>query len=181
MSGVGTVSVGTQKLDVTIALQKRQRQDVVQPRVEQRPEYFVGTWTFEYLGGKFPPLSLGTRSGTVTFTPFGTSNFLTGLLEGNVGGTRYREDLLIGLDAEAKTVVYRERRSDGLELVSLGNWQSPLAIGFVTTPVVSGGKAYQLRRVISVTSDVSFAVTEEFSVDGGPYRRLGRAQFVKRP
>lgn len=180
MAGVGTVGVGSQKLDVSIALQRRQRQDVVQPHVEQRPEYFAGTWSFEYLGGEFPPLSQGTRSGTVTFTRVGTSGFLTGVLEGE-DGPKSREDLLLGVDVESKTVVYRERHSDGVELVSLGNWQSPLAITFVTTPVVSAGKSYQLRRVISVTSDVAFSVTEEFSVDGGPFRRLGNAQFVKRP
>jgi hypothetical protein len=181
MSGTGTLAVGGQRLDVVIALQRRQRQDVVQPHVEQRADYFLGKWSFEYLGGEFPPLSQGTRSGTATFARVGTSTFVSGALEGDLGGSRYREELLLGVDAESKMMVWRERRADGLELVSLGNWQSPLAIAFLTSPLVSGGKSYQLRRVISVTSEVAFAVTEEFSVDGGPFRRLGRAQFAKEP
>ena len=40
---------------------------------------------------------------------------------------------------------------------------------------------YQLRRVLSVTSDTAFDVTEEFSVDGSAFRRLGNAHYTKPP
>jgi len=40
---------------------------------------------------------------------------------------------------------------------------------------------YQLRRVLSVTSDTAFDVTEEFSVDGSAFRRLGNAHYTKQP
>ena len=72
-----------------------------------------------------------------------------------------------------------ERRSDGFELASVGNWRSPIAITFLTSPVQAGGKMYQLRRVISVTSNTAFEVTEEFSVDGGAFKRLGNAHYTK--
>jgi hypothetical protein len=90
-----------------------------------------------------------------------------------------QERLSIGFDPEAKSVVLIERRSDGLEMVSLGNWRSPLAISFLTSPVQDKARRYQLRRVISVTSDSAFEVTEEFSVDGGPFRRLGNGRYTK--
>jgi hypothetical protein len=32
---------------------------------------------------------------------------------------------------------------------------------------------------MSVLSDSAFNVTEEFSVDGGPFRRLGNARYTK--
>jgi len=38
---------------------------------------------------------------------------------------------------------------------------------------------YQLRRVISVMSPTAFDVTEEFSVDGGPFKRLGNGHYTK--
>lgn len=179
MKGGGTLAVGAQRFDVSFDLTRRARIDVVQPTVEQRIEYFTGRWTFEYLGGEFPPLSQGGRTGTVTFTRMGSSTFATGRLEGDVEGRKYQETISLGFDPATSTVVYTERRQDGVELVSLGNWQSPLAITLLTAPLQSGGKTYQLRRMLSVLSETAFNVTEEFSVDGGAFRRLGTARYTK--
>jgi len=63
--------------------------------------------------------------------------------------------------------------------VSVASWRSPIAITFQTSPVVAGGRTYQLRRLVSIRSATSFDVTEEFSVDGGPFRRLGNGHFTK--
>jgi hypothetical protein len=160
-------------------LQRRNRADVIQPQVEQRPEYFIGRWNFEYLGGEFPPLSAGTRSGTATFSRVGTSNFLTAQIEGEAGGRKYQERMSITFDPDTMSLAVVERRADSTELISVASWQSPLAIAFTTSPVLAGGRTYQLRRVIQVLSDVAFNVTEDFSVDGGPFRRLGNASFTK--
>jgi len=181
MTGAGTLTVGGQHFDVTFALQRRARAEVIQPQVEQKIDYFTGRWAFEYLGAEYPPLSTGTRSGTVTFTKVGASTFVTGKLDGEVAGKPYSESLSIGLDPETNMIVFQERHADGTELVSVGNWRSPIGISFVTSPVPAGGKLYQLRRFIHVTSASAFEVTEEFSVDGGPYHRLGGATFTKRP
>jgi hypothetical protein len=45
--------------------------------------------------------------------------------------------------------------------------------------VRADGKTFQLRRVISVTSNTAFEVTEEISIDGGPFKRLGNAHYTK--
>ena len=179
LKGAGTLAVGAQHFDVAFDLTRRARIDVVQPTVEQRIDYFTGRWTFEYLGGEFPPLSQGGRSGTVTFTRVGSSNFATGRVDGDLVGKKYRETVSIGFDPVTNTVVYTERRQDGTELVSLGNWQSPLAITFQTAPLQVGGRTYQLRHVMSVLSATAFNVTEEFSVDGGLFKRLGTARYTK--
>lgn len=179
MRGAGTVGVGNQAVPVTFELNRRQRQDVAQKQVEQRAAYFTGRWRFEYVGGEFPPLSNGERSGVVTFSAPTASQFVTGTLEGETLGKPFKETVTIGVSPDTRTVVYHERRSDGLELVSLGNWTSPLAIVFQTAPIVSAGKSYQLRRVISVLSESAFDVTEEFSVDGGAFRKLGTAHYTQ--
>jgi hypothetical protein len=181
MRGAGAIGVGNQRLPVTFELQRRARQDVVQHQVAQRADYFTGRWRFEYLGGDFPPLSNGERSGTVTFSEPGASPFVTGTVEGNALGKPFRETITLGVNQETKTVVYHERRADGVELVSLGNWTSPLAIVFLTAPVRADGRSYQLRRVLSVLSETAFDVAEEFSVDGGAFRRLGTAHYTKTP
>jgi hypothetical protein len=178
MRGAGVLAVGAQRFDVTLALQRRPRAEVIQPHVEQRAEYFVGRWTFEYLGAEYPPVSTGTRTGTATFTSDG-ENFVTGRIDNDAGGRTYQDTLKIGLDPGTKMLVFVERRSDGFELASLGNWQSPIAITFLTSPVRADGKSYQLRRVISVTSNTAFEITEEISVDGSAFKRLGKARYTR--
>jgi len=181
LRGAGTVGVGNQRISVTYELQRRARQDVVQPRVPQRVDYFTGRWKFEYTGGEFPPLSVGERAGTATFSPSGGTSFVTGTTDSQVAGKPFQETWTIGVNPETKMVVQHERRPGGIELVSLGNWTSPLAITFQTTPVRSNGRVYQLRRVMSVVSETAFDVTEEFSVDGGQFRRLGVGHFTRMP
>ena len=178
MRGAGVLAVGAQRFDVTLALQRRPRAEVIQPQVEQRADYFVGRWTFEYLGAEYPPLSTGTRAGTATFTSDG-GQFVTGRIDNDAGGRKYQDTLKIGFDPDTNMLLVVERRSDGFELASLGNWRSPIAITFVTSPVRADGKTYQLRRMISVTSNTAFEVTEEFSVDGGAFKRLGKARYTK--
>ena len=179
LTGEGELTVGSQHFPITLTMQRRLRSDVVQHQVEQRAEYFVGRWGFDYVGGEFPPLSSGNRRGTVTLTRAGTAPFVTGTLQGESYGTRFEDRLTIGVDSDANTVVFTEKRQDGTELVSLGNWRSPLAVVFVTSPVQAGGKAYQLKRVFSILSESAFDVAEEFSIDGGPFRRLGVGHYTK--
>ena len=182
MKGVGTLAVGAQKFPVTFTLQRRPRAEVIQPKVEQRADYFAGTWTFEYVGAEMPPLSTGTRSGTATFaSDTAGGNFVTGQMEIDAAVRKYQETVKIGFDPDTNMLVYAERRSDGFQLVSLGNWRSPIGISFVTSPVKADGKTFQLRRFISIRSDAAFDVTEEFSVDGGPFKRLGTARYTKTP
>lgn len=181
MKGAGMLAVGPHRVEIALQLQRRPRQDVIQPQVEQRLDYFVGRWSFEYVGGDFPPLSPGTRNGTATFSRVGVSTFATGQLDGEMAGKRYKESMSIGFDPDTNALVFLERRAGGAELVSVANWQSPLAIRFTTAPVQANGRTYQLRRLLSIRSDSAFDVTEEFSVDAGPYRRLGTARFTKVP
>jgi len=180
LKGAGTLAVGAQKFPVTFALQRRPRAEVIQPKVEQRADYFVGKWTFDYVGAEYPPLSTGSRTGTATFTS-DSPNFVTGHVDIDAGGRKYQETVKIGFDPDTNMLVYAERRSDGFQLASLGNWRSPIGISFVTSPVTADGKTYQLRRFIAVRSDSAFDVTEEFSVDGGPFKRLGNARYTKQP
>jgi hypothetical protein len=178
MKGAGTLAVGAQKFDVTFALNRRPRAEVSQPRVEQRIDYFVGRWTFDYTGAEFPPVSAGSRSGVATFTSDG-GNFVTGRLDVDTGSRKYQETWKVGLDPETNMLVFVERREDGFELANIGNWRSPIGITVMTSPVTAGGKTYQLRRFIAVHSPAAFDMTEELSVDGGPFRRVGNAKYTK--
>ena len=78
LSGGGRVTLGAHGFDVSLELTRARRTDVLQPQVEQQIDYFAGEWRFEYTGGEFPPLSIGTRSGTVTFRDLPDAPFVEG-------------------------------------------------------------------------------------------------------
>ena len=170
---------GDQELLFEVELKKRRRPDIPQPQVEQGIEYFVGTWTFEYIGGEFPPLSIGTRSGQLTVIRQANTTWAEGAVIGDAFGDNYTERLVIGFDPKNQFLLLKETLSTDIELLSIADWQSPIGINFVTMPVEYDGQVYQLRRTIAVTSDTAFQLTEEFSVDDGPFRRLGNAVYQR--
>lgn len=179
LSGGGRITLGDHGFDVTLELTRRRRAEVPQPQVAQRIDYFAGTWTFEYTGGEFPPLSIGTRSGTVTFAPIPHGPFVRAAVTGDVFGEAYTETWTVGFDESAQSVVWHETLSTGQSLMGLGNWTSPIGITFLTAPVEADGRIYVLKRLMRVTSDTAFAVSDEFSVDGGPFQRLGDGDYIR--
>ena len=179
LSGIGRVAAGGHGFDVTLALERARRADVPQPQIEPRIGYFSGSWRFEYTGGEFPPLSVGTREGTVSFEPLPAGPFVRGRAESDLYGDPYEETWTIGFDEASRAVVWQEERPDGRTLTALGNWSSPIAITFLTAPMEADGSVHVLRRVVRTTSDSAFAVVDEFSVDGGPFRRLGNGSYLR--
>ena len=115
----------------------------------------------------------------MTFAAIPGGPFVRGHVMGEVFGEPYEETWMIGFDADTLSIVWREQLSDGQALVGLGNWTSPIAITFLTTPVEAEGRVYVLKRLLQTTSDLSFTVTDEFSVDGGPFRRLGNGSYFR--
>ena len=179
LSGTGRVAVGGHGFDVSLTLSRTRRADVPQPQVEPRIGYFSGAWRFEYTGGEFPPLSVGTREGTVTFEPLPAGPFVRGRVESDLFGEPYEETWTIGFDEATRAIVWVERRPDGRTLTALGNWSSPIAVTFLTAPLEEDGRVHVLRRVVRTLSDSAFAVVDEFSVDGGPFRRLGAGSWLR--
>ena len=179
LSGGGRVTLGEHGFDVSMELTRARRADVPQPQIEQRIGYFAGQWAFEYTGGEFPPLSIGTRSGTVSFTAVPYGPYVRGQVSGEVFGEPYEETWTIGFNADTRAVAWHEQLSTGQQLVSVGDWSSPIGITFLTAPVEAEGRVYVLKRLMQTTSDTAFTVTDEFSVDGGPSRRLGNGSYIR--
>ena len=150
-----------------------------QPLQQQGVEYFAGSWTFTYTGRE-SPVSSGPRSGTVTFSRRGATNVLDVRVEGKVeDGGPFRETGTFEWNDADKTMAITERLANGAEVSSVGNWSSPLTIRSETRAIQAGGQSVRLRRVYSIVSAQSFTVTEEISLDGGPFQRLGAGQFSK--
>ena len=151
-----------------------------QPTQRQGLDYFVGTWAFTWTGRE-SPLTAGPRTGTITYVRMGDTNFLESKAEGrsDAGGT-YKESGLIGWHETQKVMAVHERLAGGIELLSVGDWTSPIAIRLESAPVMVQKETVRLRRIVGIVSAYSFTVNEELSTNGGPYVRLGGGVFTKK-
>lgn len=150
-----------------------------QPMQEQGLDYFVGSWRFEWVGRE-SAITAGPRAGSAIFTRLGDSSFLEMRANGMVDGAgAYTDTGVLGWNDEKKLLAVRERLSTGVEMLSLGDWSSPLAIRFDIQPVQAEGRTLRLRRTWTIISAGSFSVAEELSTDGGPFVRLGTGRFDK--
>jgi hypothetical protein len=151
-----------------------------QPQQPQSADYFVGSWTFSWVGRE-SPVTAGPREGTLTYARKGAGATLELRTEGKLdGGAAFTETGTADWNAEKKTMTFVERLSTGLELRSVGDWSSPIGIRAESEPVKAGSQSIRVRRLYSILSPQSYMVTEEISVNGGPYQRLGNGRFQKK-
>jgi hypothetical protein len=157
---------------------RRQRVSPPQPQQQQTDEYFVGAWTFTWIGRE-SPVSAGPRSGTLTYARKSPGT-LDLRAEGKVdGGAAFTETGSAVWNADKKTITWVERLSTGLELRSVGDWSSPIGIRAESEPARAGSQTVRVKRLYSILSPQSYMVTEEISVNGGPYQRLGNGRFQR--
>ena len=155
------------------------RPSPAQPQQSQGLDYFLGSWSFSWTGRE-SPITAGPRSGTVTFTRIADSDFMEMRAAGIVeGGATFRESGVLGWNEAKKVLAVHETLLNGADLLSLGDWSSPIAIRFDAAPVRAQGKLVRLRRTYSVISAAVFSVVEELSIDDGSFVRLGTGTFKK--
>ena len=152
-----------------------------QPQQKQGVEYFTGTWDFTWTGRE-SPITVGPRAGTMTFTRRGTSNTLDIRTEGKIEdtGAAFKESGSAEWNEEKKTLVLKETVGNGAQISGVGNWGSPLSIRYESEPTRVGKQTVRVRRTYAILSAQSFTVSEEMSVDGGPFQRLGNGAFSKK-
>jgi hypothetical protein len=158
--------------------QGRDRVSVPQPQQKQSIDYFVGQWSYKYIGRE-SALWPAPRECVVTFTKRADGKSVEGASDCKHEGGAFKDSMVIVFDEAAKTLSYTEKLGSGVALTSKGDWTSPISIRFAIDPVTAKGQKLQLRRTISVVAAHSFTVAEELSEDGGPFVRLGSAVFSK--
>jgi len=159
--------------------QPQRRPVVPQPQQKQSLDYFVGQWSYRWVGRESPLGPGGPFEATATFAAVPDSKFIEGRIESKSDGVS--TPLTIGFDEDTKMLVFDERWPNGVDVLSMGDWRSPVAIRFQVAPVKIKNQVLRLKRTISVISAFSFSLTEELSVDGGPFERLGQGMFTKAP
>lgn len=158
--------------------QQRQRIDVPQPQQKQSIDYFVGQWSYKYIGRE-SALWPAPRECVVTFTKRADGKSVDGVADCKHEGGAFKDNLAVVFDDATKTLSFTEKLGSGATLTSKGDWTSPISIRFTIDPVTAKKQKLQLRRTIAVVAAHSFTVAEELSEDGGPFVRLGSAVFSK--
>ena len=154
------------------------RREVPQPQQKQSLNYFVGEWTFNWIGRE-SALGAAPREGTTTFTLLPDGKSIEAKTVGKADGKPFTESAVITFDETTKMMTFSEKLANGTQLQSTADWRSPISIRFNVQPVKVKGQTLALRRIISVVAAHSFTVTEEMSEDGGPFVRLGSAIYTK--
>jgi len=154
------------------------RREVPQPQQKQSLNYFVGQWTYKWVGRE-SPLGPAPREGTTTFTLRPDGKSLDVRTEGKADGAPFKESAVIVWVEETKMMTFSERLANGVQIQSKGDWRSPISIRFTVDPIKVKGQTVFLKRIISIVAAHSFTVTEELSEDSGPFVRLGSAVYSK--
>ena len=154
------------------------RREVPQPQQKQSLNYFVGQWTFKWVGRE-SPLGPAPREGSATFTLRPDGKSLDVRTEGKADGAPFKESAVIVWVEETKMMTFSERLANGVQIQSKGDWRSPISIRFTVDPIKVKGQTVLLKRIISIVAAHSFTVTEELSEDSGPFVRLGSAVYSK--
>jgi hypothetical protein len=121
---------------------------------------------------------MAPRTGTITFTK-NANGTVTGKGSSAHEGGKLDEDITLAFDEATKFVTMTEKRSNGVQIKSRGDWTSPISIRFTVDPIKAGKQTLSLRRTISIVSAFSFTIVEELSEDGGPFVRLSSALYSK--
>ncbi|MFZ4984570.1 MAG: hypothetical protein ACOYLF_03825 [Blastocatellia bacterium] len=154
------------------------RPPVVQPQQKQSPDYFVGQWSFRYIGRE-SSLGMAPREGTVSITRRSDGRTLDAKVAGKTDAGAYSESWVLAFDETSRLLTLTEKLANGAVVSSRGDWSSPISINFSVSPLKVGRHNVQLRRTISIIAAHSFSVTEEISEDGSPFVRLGDALYSR--
>lgn len=157
---------------------RQQRSTVEQPQQKQSIDYFVGKWSFKFIGRE-SALAPAPREGVVEFTKRADGKSVDGVITGTADGKPYKDTLTLTFDTATKMLSSSEKLASGVQINGTGDWTSPISIRFAPVTVKAKGQTVQLRRTISVIAAHSFSVTDELSEDGGPFVRLGNAVYSK--
>lgn len=158
--------------------QGQQRPRVPQPQQKQSVDYFVGQWSYKYVGRE-SALGPAPRECMVNFTKRADGKSLDSVTTCKHDGGTHKESSVIVFDEAAKMMTVTEKIGSGVAVSSRGDWTSPISIRFTVDPIKVKGQTLQLHRTISIVAAHSFTIAEELSEDGGPFIRLGNAVVTR--
>jgi hypothetical protein len=148
------------------------------------PDYFLGTWNFEWDLRDSPLGPGGEWEGTVTFKNVARCSY-EGDLRGTDGeGKPFTRSIRLTFDPSTKHMQWLETDSHGFELDKSGPVGGDLGGIFVhhwegTPPVTVGGHKVRLKGTTELSSPAAHRSDVQISIDDGPFGRFGRELFTK--
>ncbi len=146
------------------------------------PEYFVGTWTLDWVGPETPISNEVT--GTLTIAHVEGCEY-EGTLQAKSATGPFRAKIQILSDPARQWLTWVETDSRGFTVLRSGLIGGDLG-GFFThfwdrSPLITlkGGKKIRLAGNTYIVSPGAFQLRSQISVDGGPYTSMGILWFRK--
>jgi hypothetical protein len=153
------------------------------------PEYLVGAWDVD-IRSQESPLGAGGQS-TATMTIKGNAKdpcLYEGSLKGeDSDGKAFTRTITASYDPVKKILTWTEKDSRGYTIVKRGPIGGELGGLFhhhfgedENAPVTTfGGKKFKIKGVSEMSSPAFFKSDLQVSIDGAPFKMLGRIQFEK--
>src|SRR6185295_2468848 len=109
--------------------QGQQRIRVPQPQQKQSVDYFVGQWSYKYVGRE-SALGPAPRECTVSFTKRADGKSLDSVTSCKYDGGIHKESSVIVFDEGTKMMTFTQKLGNGVAINSRGDWTSPISIRF---------------------------------------------------
>jgi hypothetical protein len=148
------------------------------------PDYFLGTWSFEWTVPESPLGPSSELTGTVTFKHI-EGCYYEGELQAKDQDLTFKQRIQFIADPTNRWMTWIETDSRGFTLIKSGSLGGDLG-GYFThyweVPVFTyKGKKVRLKGNHFLASPGNFRYRMQMSVDGGSYRNFGNPWFRKGP
>ena len=152
------------------------------------PEYFAGTWDFLMRMQESPLGPGGESAGTLTITATANGCTYAGTLKGDdPEGKPFTRTLRLVYDTASKGLTWTETDSRGYTLVQAGPVGGELGGLFhhhfgddpAAPASTLGSRTFRLKGVTEMSSPAYFKTDLQISLDGAPFRTLGRVTYEK--
>lgn len=146
------------------------------------PDYFLGTWNFEWEAPDSVLGSAGTLTGSATFEHM-ESCYYEGALQIESPDGPFMQKIQFIADPENRWMTWIETDSRGFTFIKSGRMGGDLG-GYFThyweVPVFTyEGKKVRLKGNYFLGSPATFRSRVQISIDGGPYVNVGTQWFRK--
>jgi hypothetical protein len=170
-------------LDFIEALRNLNRPSLAtDPQPPFNPDYFVGSWTFEWDVPDSPMGPAGQLTGVQTIRPVSDCVY-EGTTKAKGPAGPFTVNSTIVYDRRAKYLVIAERDSRGFEWLRVGPVGGDLG-GYYThaweaAPVTFKGQQMKLKGSTLMSSPVHFRLRAQLSVGGAPFENFGNPWFER--
>ncbi len=147
----------------------------------QRLHYFVGNWYTE-VETKPGPMGPGGKTTITEHTEMLGDFFVIFHRDERDATGSVKEIGIMGYDPEQKVYTYEQFSDQGERVTATGTVSGDtwVLLAPATAAAKEGGKRLKVRFTLKEVSPTSSTSTEEVSIDGGPWTKIGEGKATKK-